>query len=382
MAKASERGAARPIRIALSGGGSGGHVYPALAVAARLGEGARPAELMYLGVRTGLEADLVPRAGVPFAPIHAAAWLKPGAAAKVLGAWHTARGTWDAWRWLARARPDAVLTTGGYVTGPVGLAASWLKIPLLVHEQNVWPGLTNRLLARRAQLVLTTYAETARHLPEGTPVRVAGYPVRPSVVEASREAARRQLGLADDWVVVVATGGSQGAPAVNALMRGFLPHALEHSHWAVVWATGPRRFEAAAADLPPEAPDRIRVSPYLYDLDVVLAAADVVVGRAGAGTLAEAAARALPMVLVPSPHVSEHHQEKNAAVWSDRGAAIIVPESEVASAGPDVLARLMGDEATRRAMGARAGAMHHAAALDRIVAAVAEVAEGRRGGRR
>ncbi len=371
--------AGRPIRVALSGGGSGGHVYPALAVAARLQEGPSPAEVTYLGVASGLEADLVPRAGVPFAPIHAAAWLKPGLVAKVMGAWHTGRGTWDAWRLLSRVRPDVVLTTGGYVTGPVGLAASWLKIPLLVHEQNVWPGLTNRLLARRAQLVLTTYAETARHLPDGIPVRVSGYPVRPSVAEAQREEARRQLGLSVEWVVVAATGGSQGAPAVNALMRGLWPLALAQPNWSVVWATGPRRFDAAVAGLDRDASDRLRVTPYLYDLDVVLAAADVVVGRAGAGTLAEAAARALPLVLVPSPHVSEHHQEKNAAAWSERGAALIVPESEASRTGPAVVAALMDDERARRTMGGRAHEMHHAAALDRIAAAVREAAA--RGGR-
>lgn len=370
------------LRVALSGGGSGGHVYPALAVAGRLQAEPEPIDLMYVGTRTGLEADLVPRSGIPFHAIHAAAWLKPGVAAKLRGVWHTARGTWDAWRLLARTRPDVLLATGGYVTGPVGLAASWLHIPLVVHEQNVWPGLTNRLLARRAQLVLTTYADTARHLPDGTVVRVTGYPVRASVVDVDRDAARRQLGLAAEWVVVVATGGSQGAPAVNTLMAAVWAAALDRPYWAVVWATGPRRFEAATANLDrTRHPERLRVAPYLYDLDVVLAAADVVVGRAGAGTLAEAAARALPLVLVPSPHVSEHHQEKNAAVWADRGAALVVEESAVGQAGWSAVAALMDDADRRRTMGQAARGLHHPEALDHIAAAVAAVARSRRGGR-
>ena len=372
-------GRAPGLRVALSGGGSGGHVYPALAVARRLEAEPEPVELLYVGTATGLEADLVARSGLPFHSIHAAAWLKPGLAAKLRGAWHTARGTWDAWRLLARMRPDVLLTTGGYVTGPVGLAASWLHIPLVVHEQNVWPGLTNRLLARRAQVVLTTYADTARHLAGGAAVRVTGYPVRASVVDTDREAARRQLGLAPDWVVVVATGGSQGAPAVNALMAQVWAAALGRPHWAVVWATGPQRFEAATASLDrTRDPERLRVAPYLYDLDVVLAAADVVVGRAGAGTLAEAAARALPLVLVPSPHVSEHHQEKNAGVWAERGAALVVEESAVGQAGLPAVAALMDDADRRRTMGAAAHGLYHPRALDGIVAAVAEAARSRR----
>lgn len=380
MSTASSR---RPgLRVALSGGGSGGHVYPALAVAGRLQASPGPIDLMYVGTLAGLEADLVPRSGVAFHAIHAAAWLKPGAAAKLRGAWHTARGTWDAWRLFARTRPDVLLTTGGYVTGPVGLAASWLHIPLVVHEQNVWPGLTNRLLARRAHVVLTTYADTAQHLADGTVVRVTGYPVRTSVVEMDRDAARRQLGLAPEWVVVVATGGSQGAPAVNTLMADVWAAALERRHWAVIWATGPRRFETATGHLDrTRDPERLRVEPYLYDLDVVLAAADVVVGRAGAGTLAEAAARALPLVLVPSPHVSEHHQEKNAAVWADRGAALVVAEAAVGHGGLSAVAALMDDADRRRTMGQAASRLHHPAALDRIVAAVADAAGSPRGRR-
>ncbi len=366
------------LRIALSGGGSGGHVYPALAVAGRILSASDTAELMYIGTAAGLEADLVPRSGVRFHAIHAAAWLKPGLAAKVRGVWSTARGTWEAWRLLARLRPDVLLTTGGYVTGPVGLAASWLRIPLVVHEQNVWPGLTNRLLARRAQVVLTTYADTARHLPDKTVVRVTGYPVRASVVESDREAARRQLGLAPEWVVVVGTGGSQGAPAVNTLMAAVWSAALDRPDWAVVWATGARRFEAATAHLDRTRDAlRLRVAPYVYDLDVVLAAADVVVGRAGAGTLAEAAARALPLVLVPSPHVSEHHQERNAAVWAERGAALVVAETEVGRQGLSAVAALMDDGERRRAMGQAARGLHHPDALDRIVAAVEDAARSR-----
>jgi len=374
---APEVGAAPPaLRVALSGGGSGGHVYPALAIGEALTKAyGNEVSVFYIGTQRGLEADLVPRAGVAFQPIHAGAWLNPGALAKLRGGWNAVYGTWEAWRILVRMRPDVVVATGGYVTGPVGLAAALLGIPLVVHEQNVWPGLTNRLLAKRSRMVLTTYADTARYLPEGVPIRVTGYPVRPSVVQADREAARRALGLDPSWVTVVATGGSQGAPAVNALMTALWHRAETEPNWAVIWATGPRRFDQVAAELgSPENSNRLRVAAYLYNLDVALAAADVVVGRAGAGTLAEAAARGLPMILIPSPHVSEHHQEKNAEAWAERGAAVVVAESQAAADGVAAVVRVMQDQDKRTAMADAARRLHHPDALDRIVQAVSAAA--------
>jgi UDP-N-acetylglucosamine--N-acetylmuramyl-(pentapeptide) pyrophosphoryl-undecaprenol N-acetylglucosamine transferase len=365
-----------PLVMALTGGGSGGHVNPALAVAEAL-QSHGPVHLFYVGTAHGIEADLVPRAGIAFHAIHAAALLKPGPVPKARGAWHTLWGTLEAWRLLRRERPAVVFATGGYVAGPVGVAASWLGIPLVLYEPNVWPGLTNRLLARRATVVVTSHADTARHLPPGTPIQVVGYPVRAAVRAEDRGAARNKLGLPPDAVVVVATGGSQGAPAINTLMAGVWARALSHPQWCVIWATGPRRYDAAVASISPDAaPERLRVSAYLYDMEVALAAADVVVGRAGAGTLAEAAARGVPMVMVPSPHVSEHHQERNAALWQEHGAGVAVAEGEVATTGVEAVVALMADRERRAAMGERARQFYRPDAVDRIAAAVLGAAGG------
>ena len=361
--------------MVLAGGGSGGHIYPALAMAGglqeRLGDGV---DIQYVGGAGGMEQDLVPRAGVSFHGIRAGGLLKPGIASKVRGAWRTSGGLWQSLLLLRRLRPDVVVGTGGYVAGPVGLAASWLHVPLVVQEQNVWPGLTNRWLARRASLVLAPHAESVRYFPDGTRLRVVGNPVRASLAARDRAAARAALGIPDNWVLVVATGGSQGAPAINRLMAGVWRAQDAMQEGAILWACGPRHRKEVEEMVGEPVEHRLRWVEYLYDMDDALAAADLVVGRAGAMTLAEAAARGLPQVLVPSPHVSENHQERNARHVEQAGAAVVVRETEVETLGVGVVLDMMHDAPRREAMGAAASRLHHADALERMVDAVVEVA--------
>ncbi len=359
----------------LAGGGSGGHISPALAIAEgltdRLGD---QVTVAYIGRAGGLEATLVPRAGLPFYGIVAAGLLRPGLGAKVRGAAVAAGGVWQSLALLGRLEPDVVVGTGGYVAGPVGLAAAWRHVPLVIQEQNVWPGLTNRWLARRARLVLAPHPEAVRYFPSGTRLRVVGNPVRRSLVDQDRGAARAALGIRDEWVLVVATGGSQGAPAINRLMAGVWEAAQGRADVAILWACGPRHRAETAARVGDPVDHRLRWQEYFYDMDVVLAAADVVVGRAGAMTCAEAAARGLPQVLVPSPHVAENHQEKNARHAEQAGAAVVVREDAVESEGVGAVLQLVADPPRREAMGAAARRLHHADAVERMVDAVVEVA--------
>jgi UDP-N-acetylglucosamine--N-acetylmuramyl-(pentapeptide) pyrophosphoryl-undecaprenol N-acetylglucosamine transferase len=366
------------MRVVLSGGGTGGHIYPALALAKELRRQLGDAvDIDYVGSATGLERDLVPRAGLPFHPIAAGGLLKPGVGAKVAGAWRTLNGLGQAMTLLRRLRPTVVVGTGGYVAGPVGLAAAWLRIPLVIQEQNVWPGLTNRWLARRAAVVLAPYADAVRYFPSGTRVRVVGNPVRTELLERGREDARAELGIAPEWVLVVAFGGSQGAPAINRVMEGVWQAAMTDAGLAILWATGPRHYAAVRRRLDAMGPapsPRLRAVDYLYGMETALAAADLVVGRAGAMTCAEVAARGVAAVLVPSPYVSEHHQERNAQFLADRGAALVVSESDAPTKGVEAVMALRRDGARRAAMAAAAARLHHPDALTRMAATVLEVA--------
>lgn len=348
--RAAAPAAAAPagVRVVLTGGGTGGHVYPALAIAAELGPGA---VVGYLGTARGLEARLVPEAGLPFYPVPATGALGKGAGALPGAALRALRGWAHALRLIRRLRPDVVVGTGGYVTGPVGLAAVTAGIPLFILEENARPGLTNRMLARFARHVAVPWAEAAAGFPPRvrTKVVVTGNPVRREVVEADRAAARAALGLDPQAPVVVVVGGSQGAQAINEQVLALV---RERELWPapaqLVWATGPRYHASLLARLG-EVPAWAHVVPYIDDMPAAYAAADVVVARAGAMTVAEITARGVPAVLVPSPNVTADHQTANARVLADRGAALLLPEGALPALGP-TLRELLADPGRRAEM--------------------------------
>lgn len=364
------------MRVVLAGGGTGGHIYPALALAEGLHDrfGA-DVEVHFIGSRRGLEYELVPRAGIPFHAIHAGGLMKSGLFVKIQGFTRSLRGLVEAWWILRQLAPDVVVGTGGYVSGPVGLAASWLGIPLVIQEQNVWPGLTNRLLARRSAVVLVPFVEAVRHLPEGSRVRVTGNPVRPGLLAMQKDRARADLDLDPVWTVLLVTGGSQGAPAINRLMAEIWPIIAERADVAVIWATGPRHFSGVMDGLNP-GPDqrRLRVVDYLYDIDKAYAAADLLIGRAGAMTCTELTACGIPAILVPSPYVAEDHQQKNAQYLVDKGAALMLTENSVDREGKNAVMRLIDDAGSRSRMRAAALALFKADAMERIVETVVAAA--------
>ncbi|MCY0880172.1 MAG: undecaprenyldiphospho-muramoylpentapeptide beta-N-acetylglucosaminyltransferase [Firmicutes bacterium] len=370
------------MRVVLSGGGSGGHIYPALAIAEGLKAWQPRVELLYIGTQHGLERELVPRAGVPFRTIHARGLLVRGVKGKVAGAVSAAKGLGEALGILREFRPDVVVGTGGYVSGPVGLAASWLKVPLVIQEQNAWPGFTNRELAKRAYAVFVPYDEARARFPRGTHVIIAGNPIKVPPTIVSRSTARHALGLDEHLRVVMATGGSQGAEAINALMSRILRACQDDGRIGVLWATGPRYYQAVIAELQRLLPDgwdaaRIRVEPYFYQIQQMYQASDLYVGRAGAMTLTDCAAFGLPAVLIPSPHVSEDHQTKNARAVERRGAAVVMTEAEALAHPEEVLALLRDDMRLER-MAEAMHALFDATALDRIVETVRRAAEERR----
>ncbi len=372
------------MRAVVTGGGSGGHIYPALAIAKELQNRVPRAELLYVGTNHGLEKDLVPRAGIPFATIHARGLLVRGVRSKVSGVMAAVRGLMDAWRILKRFRPDVVIGTGGYVSGPVGLAASLLHIPLVIQEQNVWPGLTNRSLAKRAYAVFVPFEEARQYFPPQTQVLLAGNPINLPAERLSREAAREALDLDPGIRLLMATGGSQGAEAVNQLMLELLPQVVGDSSLGMIWATGKRYYRKVMAALEARYPDgwdrrRIQVFEYFYQIQTVYQAADLYIGRAGMMTQTDCQAFGVPAVLIPSPHVSEDHQTKNASVVEARGAGLMIPEPAVRDRANEVLALLRDQERTR-AMADNMHALFDAGALERIIDTVVEAsrAPGRR----
>lgn len=373
------------LRVVLSGGGTGGHVYPALAIAEAVRRRVADVSFLYVGTADGMEAEIVPRQGLPFRTVAAGGVIRKSPVAAARGLVAMARGVWQARRLLAGFGPHVVVGTGGYVSGPVLLAAALAGIPTLVHEQNAVPGVTNRLLSRFADVVAVPHPDVVRRFPSARRVEVTGNPVRSAVLAADPAKARARLGLAGCRWVVAVLGGSRGARTINEAVAGLLPAWLERPDRGLVWVTGRAYHDAMVArareaGYDPERHGHVRILPYAHAVEDVLAAADLVVARAGALTLAELAARGRPAVLVPSPNVAHDEQRHNARLAEAEGAAVILEDDRCDAASLDaVLEQLLADPARLAAMAAAARRLARPDAADRLADLVLELA---RGGRR
>jgi UDP-N-acetylglucosamine--N-acetylmuramyl-(pentapeptide) pyrophosphoryl-undecaprenol N-acetylglucosamine transferase len=315
----------------LTGGGTGGHVYPALAIAqAFAAEPAfAPLDVTFIGTRRGLEATIVPKAGLPLAFVHAAPLTRALSTALVRTVVDNVRGFFEALAVLHRARPDVLIATGGYVAFPVVAALRLVRLlgrtraRIAVLEPNAVPGLTNRILAPLVDEVWYGIAPASAR----TDAIVVGTPVRESMRrDVSRSAARERLGLPPAATVIVAMGGSQGARSINDAVAALVEAGLPTGYHVLVIA-GARERDALAARLQGRAD--ATVLGYLDDPRDAYAAADLVVARAGASTLGELAATGTPALLVPYPFATADHQRFNADAYGADGAAVVVADAEL-----------------------------------------------------
>ena len=371
--------------IVIAGGGTAGHVMPALAVAhALVRRGHQPGDIRFVGSRRGLEARLVPEAGF-------AVTLLPGRGIERRPSWAAlsaaagvAVATTEAVALLGRQRPAAVLSVGGYAAAPCALAALVLRIPLVVAEANAVPGATNRVAARWARASATAFPGTG--LPRAV---VTGTPVREEVLGASRTAgcraaSRRRLGIPEGRRVVAVTGGSLGARRVNEAVLDLASRWAGRSDVAIHHAVGRRDWPALAGRVPAAEGRALsyRAVEYEEDVPALLSAADVWVGRAGGTTLAELTDVGVPSVLVPLPMAPHDHQAVGARRLEAAGGCVVVPDAECTGERLAAeLTRLLDDEVALARMGAAAAGAGHRDASDRI-AALVEDAAGRRDGRR
>jgi UDP-N-acetylglucosamine--N-acetylmuramyl-(pentapeptide) pyrophosphoryl-undecaprenol N-acetylglucosamine transferase len=322
------------------GGGTGGHVYPAIAIADAVRALRPEAQIVFAGTRDRLEARAVPQAGYALHPITAQGIERRATASNLLLPIRVAQGLMQSWRLVGAINPDVAVGTGGYVAGPVLLAA-WLRgRPLLVQEQNAYAGLTNRVLSQLASRIHLAFPEAKDWVPDERAV-VSGNPTRQALREADPAAARNVFDLPDDARVVLVMGGSLGSAALNDAMEKNLEALLHEDDVHVVWQTGERYYDAITNQIG-EHP-RLRVVEYIDQMDAAYAAADLVVCRAGALTCSELLVTGTPAVLVPSPNVTADHQTKNARSLEEAGAAVLLPEPELDARLDDVVVDLLDD---------------------------------------
>jgi UDP-N-acetylglucosamine--N-acetylmuramyl-(pentapeptide) pyrophosphoryl-undecaprenol N-acetylglucosamine transferase len=358
------------MRLLIAGGGTGGHIYPALAVATSLRRRPDPPELAWVGGRRGLEGELVPPTGIPLRRLVLRSLRSvQGDIHLVLDPARLALSIPQALWWLARRRPAAVFTTGGYVAIPVLIAARLLAIPTLLWEGNVIPGRSVRATARLASALAVSFEATCAALPARVPCLVTGTPIR-DVGHVDRLAARKRLRLPPDGRLVVIFGGSQAARRLNDAVMGALARLVERAH--VIHVAGPDGMaaaDAARAALPEPLRARYRPAPFLGEVLLdALASADLVVGRAGSSTLAEVAAFGLPLVVVPYPHAGAH-QRANAAELVDAAAAAVIEDGAFDAEALVGAIGILDDPARHAAMATAARGMARPGAAD----AVAEI---------
>ncbi|WP_285777353.1 UDP-N-acetylglucosamine--N-acetylmuramyl-(pentapeptide) pyrophosphoryl-undecaprenol N-acetylglucosamine transferase [Microtetraspora sp. NBRC 13810] len=321
------------VRLCVTGGGTGGHTYPALTTVAAAREQAAARgmdlEVMWVGTATGLEARVTAEHGIPFTAITTGKVRRSPSlrelATNVADAFRVPLGILQAISAVRRHRPDVVLSTGGYVAVPIGIAAFLLRRPLVMHEQITSLGLANRVLSRIATRVAVSHASTVEHLPPSARSRavVTGNPVRPEMLRGNRERGLRHLGFDAGLPVVYVTGGAQGSRQINTLVEAVLPRLLPHAQVLhQCGQAGIDRLSQVAAALPEWMRARYRPVAFLgAELPDMLAAADIVISRSGAGTLAELTAVGKPSVLIPLIPTGGDEQRANARHLAEAGAA-------------------------------------------------------------
>lgn len=324
------------MRIMISAGGTGGHVNPALAVAGELRKKYPDAEICFVGTADRIEAKIVPAAGYPLKTIEISG-LKRGFSfndikSNVKTAIKLVKSSGECKKIIKEFNPDVVLGFGGYVTGPVVRMAAKMGIPTAIHEQNAFPGMTNKALSEKVDVVMLTAEEAKEHMKFKNEPVVTGLPIRGELLEADSAVSRQELGF-DNRPIILCMGGSLGARAINKAIVDVIASDMYDQKYNYIVSTGqnglwvPEKLADKGIDL--SKADNIKIRPYIDDMARCLSAADLVICRAGASSLSEIQALGKPSILIPSPNVTENHQYHNAMALVKRNAALIIEEKDL-----------------------------------------------------
>lgn len=374
------------MRVVFTCGGTGGHINPALAVAKILRERKPDSEILFVGAEDGMEANLVPREGFRLETLKISNYLRSLMPSAM---WHNVKTVVTIRRALNRAnqiirdfQPDVILGTGGYASYPMLRQGTKNGIPTALHEANAVPGLATRLVADQVDRILVSFAESRSAYRNADRVIPVGMPVREEFVFTRREDARRALKL-DDKPLIVSAWGSLGAREMNKKITQFMKLECDEGRYRHIHATGsfgwrwmPDYVREQGVDL--KAHPLVKMQEYIYNMPTLMAAADLIISRAGASTLNEIAAAGTPCIIVPSPNVTNNHQEKNARILERRGAAVVLREEECDGAALYRTAKELLEDAPRRAQMRKA--LREVAVIDsaeRIYSIIMELAKSR-----
>lgn len=324
------------MRVLLAGGGTAGHINPALAIASYIKEQEPKTDFLFIGNKGGMEEKLVGREGYSMKTVIISGFKRSFKPKDILHNIKTIERSFvskhDAKKIIEKFKPDICIGTGGYVSGPVILAAAKMGIPTIIHEQNAFPGITNKMLSKEVDVVMLANADAQKHFNSNCEFVVTGNPIRPLILKAQKEESRRELNL-DERPVVLSFGGSLGAKCINESMAELICRSAKDKKYQHIHAYGqqgvwfPQLLKKKGVDI--EESKNLDIRQFIDDMPRCLAACDIVICRAGAITLSEVQAMGKPCVLIPSPYVAENHQYHNAMSMVNKRAASIIEEKDL-----------------------------------------------------
>ncbi len=324
------------MKVLIAAAGTGGHINPGIAIANKIKEKNPKAQIIFVGTNRGLENDLVPRAGYELKRIEAYGFSSSLSIKNIQNMFKTLKGYGQAKKLIKDLNPDLVIGTGGYIGGPVGLAAIKNKIPTVFHESNAYPGITVKMLSKKADKILLGFEETKEKFPKakklvftGTPTKFKGI----KLTKAEKESKIKELGLKSNMPVVLVYGGSQGAQAINETILGIIKNKM-NSSYQILWASGPKQYDIIKEKLENDRIninniENVKILPYIYNMEEVIQIADLLVCRSGAMTITEIAISGRPAIFIPLPSVSANRQEDNARALEKVDAARVILNQDV-----------------------------------------------------
>jgi len=370
-------------RVIFTCGGTAGHINPAIALAQRIAQEDPETEFLFVGAERGLEKDLVPKAGYAFRTVHISSFhrsLKPKEIRhNLISVYNLMRAPREARGILREFRPDVVIGTGGYASYPMVKAAAAAGIPTAVHESNMVPGLTTEMLEPHASRIMVGFEACRKHYKHPEKVVVTGTPVRSDFFDLTKEEAKAKLGVDDGRPLVVSFWGSLGASGMNRQMADFLALEAEKEPFHHIHAAGKNGYGMVLELLKEKRVDlsahpALEVREYIYDMACVCRAADLVICRAGASTISELTALGVPALIVPSPYVTNNHQEKNARVLEEAGGAAVLLEKDCSGQRLfQTACAILRDEAKRTQMEQTMAELGIRDAADRIYQTILEI---------
>ncbi|MBS7154863.1 MAG: undecaprenyldiphospho-muramoylpentapeptide beta-N-acetylglucosaminyltransferase [Sanguibacteroides justesenii] len=338
-------------KVIISGGGTGGHIFPALSIANALKRLDKDIEILFVGAEGKMEMEKVPEAGYKIVGLPVRGLQRKLTLSNLKVLWNLWRSLKKAKRVVQEFKPDVVVGVGGYASGPIGKVAANAGIPLVLQEQNSYAGVTNKLLAKKAAKICVAYEGMERFFPKEK-IIFTGNPVRKDLLNAANERAEgiAFYGLDANKKTVLITGGSLGAGSINKAMVRWLEKIAGWKNVQVIWQCGSYYHKELEEQLKGRMPENVKFMPFLKRMDLAYACADLVVARAGAGTISELCLLGKAVVLVPSPNVAEDHQTKNAMALVNKQAAVMVKDSEVVERLGEVMEHLLQDDGERKSL--------------------------------